>query len=134
MTVPASGCAGIGLVEVLVSIVVASVGVLAAASVTIAITSQTRIARAYADRVLAARAVVQEVAGLPYDSVRSSAATLVITGRPHDVARDVTSPDPRLKRVRVTVSSSAGAEMVFETLLARGRPLPVAPWQTASAC
>ena len=133
MTDPTQRCrdtddqTGLGLIEVVVAVLVFSIGVLAAAGVSLSIGSQARLARWDTDRAVAARSTLEGLGQAGYASAASGRALLVLGQRAYQVTRTVTLLAPRLKHVRVTVTPPAGrAPAIIETRLARPRPLPSA--------
>ncbi|WP_420633613.1 prepilin-type N-terminal cleavage/methylation domain-containing protein [Candidatus Palauibacter sp.] len=122
-----SRCAGFGLVEVAVAIAVSSVGVLGAAGVAIAIASQARHSNWDTQYTLAGRKAVEAIVQEGHDRVVSGTTTLEVAGRRYQASHVVTTPEPRLKQVQVTVASPPGPTVAFEILLVRDRPLPAAP-------
>lgn len=119
--------AGISLVEVLLAIVVTSVGVLGAAGVALGIGSQALRATWDTEHALAGRSAVESLVRAGYAAAASHTSVVDIGGRRFDVSRDVTAGSPRLKHARVTVSLPPAPEAELEIVLARPRPLPAAP-------
>jgi len=122
------GQAGFGLIEVMAAVVVTTVGVLAAASGSLAIYAEANRSREDTDRALAARSTLERSAHAPFASVLGGQGTTFFAARRYVVTQVVGSLGPRLKSVQVTVASSTGqAPSIFETRVAASRPLPVAP-------
>ncbi|MDE2879153.1 hypothetical protein [Candidatus Palauibacter soopunensis] len=119
--------AGISLVEVLLAIVVTSVGVLGAAGVALGIGSQALRAAWDTEHALAGRNAVESLVRAGYAAAASHASAVDIGGRRFDVSLDVTAGSPRLKYARVTVSLPPAPEAELEIVLSRPRPLPAAP-------
>lgn len=119
--------AGFSLIEVVVSIAVASVGILGAAAVVAAIGSQVRRAAWDADRAVAARVTAQALASAGFASAASGSDTVTVGGRRYTVARVVTTRSPGLRHIALTVTPPENAGGRFEVLLARARPQPAAP-------
>ncbi len=119
---------GIGLVEVVLATAVASIGVLAAAGVSLVIGSQARLAGWETDQALAARSALEAVRQTGYARAVSGSGVVGLGPRLYRVTHAVTAPGSRLKHVRVTVAAPPGRQpAAFETRLARLRPLPAAP-------
>ncbi len=108
--------------------VVASIGVLAAASVVVAIGIQLRRATWDTDGTLAARSAIEAVMRAGYQSAGSGSFTIQVGGRSHSVSQIVTVRAPRLKHIRVSIVSPNAKDTVrFETYLAEARPLTGTP-------
>ncbi|WP_420464272.1 hypothetical protein [Candidatus Palauibacter sp.] len=121
------GAAGFGLIEVALAVTVASIGILGAAGVVLGIGSQARLAARDTDRTLAGRGVIQGLVREGHAAATSGAGIAEVGGRRHDVSRVVTTRSPRLRHVQVTITPPLGPDAAFEILLARERPMPVAP-------
>jgi len=120
--------AGFGLIELVLAVLVSSVGVVAAANVSLGIGSQARLARWDTDRSVVARNILEDLGQAGYASAVSRQVVVVLGPRQYQVTQTVTSPAPRLKHIRLAVSPPAGrAPGVVETRLAKSRPLPYAP-------
>lgn len=116
---------GFGLVEVVVALVVASVGVITVAGVALGVGAQARLAAWDTDQALAAH---NQIDALAFAGAASGTYQVALGPRVYGVSQSVSMPSPRLKHVRVTVSSVTGpAPATFETRLAKPRPPPVAP-------
>ena len=118
---------GFSLVEVLLAIVVTSVGVLGAAAVVLGIGSQALRAGWATDHTLAGRNAVESLVRAGHAAATSHASTVDVGERRFAVSHDVTQPSPRLKHARVTVSLPPAPTAEFEVVLSRPRPLPAAP-------
>ncbi|MDE2663180.1 MAG: prepilin-type N-terminal cleavage/methylation domain-containing protein [Gemmatimonadota bacterium] len=119
--------AGFSLVEVLLAIVVTSVGVLGAAGVVLGIGAQALRAARGTERTLAGRNAVESLVRAGHAVAISHTSTVDIGGRRFDVSHDVTEHPPRLKHARVTVSRPPAPAAELDIVLARPRPLPAAP-------
>ena len=119
--------AGFSLVEVLLAIVVTSVGVLGAAGVVLGIRSQALRAAWDTEHALAGRNAVESLVRAGYPAATSHTGAVDIGGRRFDVSRAVTALSSRLKHARVTVSLPPAPEAELEIVLSRPRPLPAAP-------
>lgn len=120
--------AGFGLIEVVLALLVASLGVLAAAGTVLGIGSQARLAQWDTDQALVAVLVIDNARRAGYASVPSGNGIETLGSRAYARATAVTRPIPGLEHISVTVRSALGrAAATFETRLAQPRPLPVAP-------
>ncbi len=119
--------AGFSLVEVLLAIVVTSVGILGAAGVVLGIGSQAVRAGRDTEHTLAGRNAVESLVRAGHAAATSHTSTVDIGGRRFDVSHDVSEPLPRLKHALVTVSLPAAPAAKLEIILSRPRPLPAAP-------
>ena len=119
--------AGFSLVEVLLAIVVTSVGVLGAAGVVLGIRSQALRAAWDTEHALAGRNAVESLVRAGYPAAASHTGAVDIGGRRFDVSRAVTALSSRLKHARVTVSLPPAPRAELEIVLSRPRPLPAAP-------
>ena len=119
--------AGFSLVEVLLAIVVTSIGTLGAAGVVLGIRSQALRAAWDTEHALAGRNAAESLIRAGYPAAASHTGAVDIGGRRFDVSRDVTALSSRLKHARVTVSLPPAPEAELEIVLSRPRPLPAAP-------
>lgn len=119
--------AGFSLVEVLLAIVVTSVGVLGAAGVVLGIRSQALRAAWDTEHALAGRNAVESLVRSGYAAAASHTGVVEIGGRRFNVSRTVTARSARLKHGRVTVSLPPAPAAELEIVLSRPRPLPAAP-------
>lgn len=119
--------AGFSLVEVLLAIVVTSVGVLGVGGVALGIGSQALRAAWDTEHALAGRNAVESLVRAGYAAAASRTGAVEVGGRRFDVSLDVAARSPRLKHARVTVSLPPAPEAELEIVLSRSRPLPAAP-------
>lgn len=119
--------AGFSLVEVLLAIVVTSVGVLGAAGVVLGIGSQALRAAWDTEHALAGRNAVESLVRAGYAAAASHTSVVNIGGRRFGLSHDVAERSLRLKHVRLTVSLPPAPEAELEIVLSRPRPLPAAP-------
>ncbi|WP_428276127.1 type IV pilus modification PilV family protein [Candidatus Palauibacter sp.] len=121
--------AGFSLVEVLLAIVVTSVGVLGAAGVVLGVGSQALRAAWDTEHALAGRNAVESLVRAGYAAAASHTSVVDVGGRRFDVSHDVAERSPRLKHAHVTVSlpPATAPEAELEIVLSRPRPLPAAP-------
>lgn len=118
---------GFSLIEVLIAIVVASVGIVGASAIVLGITAEMRRASWNTDHTLAGRAALDSLIQTGFASTVSGSGTAEVRGRQYEVSFDVTSPSQRLRHVRLTAGLPNGPRIVLETRLSRPRPLPPAP-------
>ena len=118
---------GFSLVEVLLAIVMTSVGVLGAAGAVLGIGSQALRAERETEHTLAGRNGVESLVRAGHAAATSHASTVDIGGRRFRVSHGVAEPSPRVKHARVTVSRPPAPAAELDIVLARPRPLPGAP-------
>ena len=118
---------GFSLVEVLLAIVVTSVGVLGAAAVVLGIGSQALRAGRETEHTVAGRNAVESFVRAGHAAATSRTSTVDIGGRQVDISQDVTEPSPRLKYARVTASRASAPAAELDIVVVRPRPLPAAP-------
>lgn len=119
--------AGFSLVEVLLAIVLTSIGVLGAAGVVLGIGSRALRAAWDTEHALAGRNAAESLLRTGHAAAASHTSTVDIGGHRFDVSYDVTEPSPRLRHARVTVSLPPAPAADLNVLLSRPRPLPAAP-------
>lgn len=118
---------GFSLVEVLLAIVVTSVGVLGAAGVVLGIGSQALRAERDTQHAHAGRNATESLVRAGHAAATSHTSTVDIGERRFDIRHDVTESSPRLRHARVTVFVPSVPAAEFEIVLVRPRPLPAAP-------
>jgi len=126
------GESGLGLVEVLVSVAILSIGVLAIARAGIQVGTQLGESRLDTEEALVARQVMDRLRTGPFAAIRDGTDTVMVGSRAYVVTRTVTSPTSRLKLVDLSISTddpalAATASRVFSSRVHATRPLPVAP-------
>jgi len=109
---------GFSLVEVIVAIVVLSVGVLAMAASTGYIASEVRSSTFSTQRAVARRQIIEELRAIPFDSVKNSTSARTV-GR-YSLQWSVTNVNTNLKSVLVIANGPAargngGRTMVVDT-------------------
>ena len=120
---------GLGLIEVLVSMVLVSVGLLALAGSSLQVGQQNRLSASRTGESLAAQQAMEIVRSRGYATTTSGIGTVSIGNRAYRVTRAVTSPSPRIKVVRLTVMSRSAVSTprVFTSRVYANRQLPTAP-------
>ncbi len=123
-----SDSAGIGLIEVLVSLIIMAVGMLAIAGISLQVGAQNRWSTWQTDQAMAAQQVMERLQRVGYTGTANGTDTVSVGNRSYVVNRVVSQPAPRVKRVQLTVVSSQGAApRVFVSRIYETRQLPVAP-------
>jgi prepilin-type N-terminal cleavage/methylation domain-containing protein len=119
---------GMGLIEVLASLIIMSVGMLAIAGISLQVGAQNRWSTWQTDQALAAQQVMERLQRIGYAAVSSGTDTISVGNRRYVVNRVVGQPAPRVKRVQLTVLSSQGAvPRTFVSRIYENRPLPTSP-------
>ncbi len=118
---------GIGLVEVLIALIILSVGLLSVAGISLSVGAQTSWATWETDQSLAAQEVLERVQREGYENAESGTETVTIGNREYDVTREVEDVANRVKEVRLSISSEHASERVFVTRVYKPRPLPPPP-------
>jgi Tfp pilus assembly protein PilV len=116
-----------GLMEVLVAMVLMSVGMLAVAGISMQVATQNRWSNWQTDQSLAAQEVLERVQRAGYDAAVSGTDTVTVGNRTYNVQRTVTTLGNRVKEVRVTVVSPNIRSRDFTTRVYEPRQLPTAP-------
>jgi len=120
---------GLGLIEVLVSMVLLSVGVMALAGTSLQVAEQNRLSASRTGESLAAQQVMETLRHRGYVAATSGSGTVLVGNRAYRVVRAVTSPAPRVKRVQLTVTSltAPSTPRLFTSRVYRSRQIPTAP-------
>lgn len=120
------GEGGLTLIEVVVAVLVLSVGLLAVAGMTLSAGTQARRAGLYTDRTLLAQERLGRIAaqGWHGTTVGTTVETVERGGTVWEVTQEVTLPAPGYKEVTLTVGGISGmADAGVTVRLARPRPL-----------
>ncbi len=118
---------GLTLVEVVVALLVLSVGLLAVAGMTLSVGTQVRRAGLYTDQNLVAQERLDRAAARGWNgtSTGTTVDTVVRNGVEWEVTEIVSDLSARLRQVEVTVGGNATVpDRTFTLRLARPRPLP----------
>lgn len=120
---------GLGLIEVLVSMILLSVGMMAIAGISLQVGTQNRLSMTQTDQSLAAQQVMEALQRSGYAATTSGTDTVSVGTRTYLVTRTVTTPTQRVKLVQLTVTSQSGLSTprVFTSRVYERRQLPVAP-------
>ena len=97
----AKGTEGFSLVELMVALVILSVGMLALAATTGYLITQVQVSNLRTERATAVQQVVEELRATPFDNIASRAQGSAQTVGDFDVWWRVSTPASNLKRVRV---------------------------------
>lgn len=117
--------AGFSLVEVLIALLVLTIGMLAVAGLASTVAQQTREGSWRSDQTLVAQQVVMEVVQDGYASASSYQDTLPMGGHEWPVQVTVTTVATDLKEVEVEVEGRGGMDArTYTTRLHRRVPLP----------
>lgn len=127
----AAGAEGLGLIEVLIAIVILSIGMMAIAGISLQVAAQNSMSTWQTDQSLAAQLVMERLQGwgYGYGTAASGTDTVMVGNRTYLVNRLVTNPAPRVRDVKLTVISPAGraSSRVFVSRIYANRQLPAAP-------
>ncbi|MDX1394843.1 MAG: prepilin-type N-terminal cleavage/methylation domain-containing protein [Gemmatimonadota bacterium] len=120
---------GLGLIEVLVSMIILSVGMMAIAGISLQVGTQTKLSTSQTDQSLAAQQVMETLLGGGYAAAASGSDTVSVGNRVYQVTRSVTSPTSRVKLVQLTVTpiTGNGSARVYTSRMYENRQLPAAP-------
>lgn len=118
---------GFGLVEVLMAVVVFSIGVIGVAGATSGIAAQEDLGLWSTDQGLLAHHARADLARSGFAALSSGRFAIALGHRSYDVTRTVTPAAPGLKEVHLTIRDALGRTSSIHTRVAAGRPLPVAP-------
>ena len=120
---------GLGLIEVLVSLIILSVGMMAIAGVSLQVGTQTKLSTWQTDQSMAAEQVMESLQRAGYAAAASGSDTVSVGNRVYQVTRVVSSPLTRVKLVQLTVTPLTGtaSARVFTNRMYDNRQLPAAP-------
>jgi Tfp pilus assembly protein PilV len=123
---------GLGLVEVLVSMIILSVGVLAIAGISLQVGTLNALSTSQTDQSLAAQQVMESMQAAGYANASSGSDTITVANRRYVVTTSVTTPSLRVKLVQLTVTAAGnrGRQIsagVYTGRIYDARQLPSAP-------
>jgi Tfp pilus assembly protein PilV len=123
---------GLGLIEVLVSMVILSVGMLAIAGISLQVGTQNALSTNQTDQSLAAQQVMETLQAIGYTNVASGTDTVTVGTSSYVVTRSVTTPTTRVKLVQLTVTPAnsrvyRSTARVYTGRIYETRQLPAAP-------
>ena len=122
--------AGLGLIEVLVAMIILSVGVLAIAGISVQVGTQNSMSTSQTDQALAAQQVMEALHLTGFAATSSGTDTISVGNRRYIVTRTVTTPTTRVKLIQLTVTSARNrmtSPRVFTSRMYQNRQLPSAP-------
>jgi prepilin-type N-terminal cleavage/methylation domain-containing protein len=96
--------AGFGLVEILITMLILSVGLLALTTISAGVASQTRISAERTAQAMAAQQVLEDYTRRGYAAATSGVDTVQISGRAYVVSSTVTDPSSRVRQVSSVVN------------------------------
>ena len=96
--------AGFGLVEILITMLILSVGLLALTTITAGVASQTRISAERTAQAMAAQQVLEDYARRGYAAAASRVDTVQVSGRSYVVTSTVTDPSSRVRQISAVVN------------------------------
>ena len=116
---------GFGLVEILIAMVLLTVGLLALTSITASVASQTRISAEKTAQAMAAQQVLEDYTRRGYTAATSGVDTIQVGGRPYVVTSTVTDPSSRVRQISSVVSGRGPtAARTFVTRIYNPIPVP----------
>ena len=120
---------GLGLIEVLVAMIILSVGMMAIAGISLQVGTQNTLSTSQTDQSLAAQQVMESLQRAGYAAATSGVDTVSVGNRQYVVTRAVTTPNSRVKLVQLTVTSRNGiaSPRVYTSRIYETRQLPAAP-------
>lgn len=120
---------GLGLIEVLVSMIILSVGMMAIAGISLQVGTQNKLSTSQTDQALAAQQVMESLQRVGYAATTNGSDTVSVGNRQYLVTRAVSTPNNRVKLVQLTVTSMNGqaSTRVFTGRIYQNRQLPAAP-------
>lgn len=95
---------GFGLVEILIAMLVLSVGLLALTTITAGVASQTRISAERTSQAMAAQQVLEDYARRGYAAAASGVDTVNLAGQQYIVTTTVTDVGTRVRQVSALVT------------------------------
>ncbi|MFQ5689647.1 MAG: hypothetical protein ACE5HQ_05190 [Gemmatimonadota bacterium] len=123
-----AGEAGFGLAEILIALVVLSIGLIGMAGLSASVGREARLAGRQTDQALAAQQVLEGIHSSGYAAAVAGTDTVTIGNRKYIVVRRAQDVAPRVRQVQVTVTPPGGAHArTFTTRLYQARPLPSPP-------
>ena len=108
---------GFGLVEILITMVILSVGLLALTTITAGVASQTRISAERTAQAMAAQQVLEDYTRRGYAAATGRVDTVQVSGQSYIVTSTVTDPSSRVRQVSAVVTGRGPA--IARTYVAR---------------
>ena len=120
---------GLGLIDVLVSLMLLSIGVLSVAGTSRSVGEQVRLSSVRTDQSAVALQTMATLRRRGYAAATGGAGIVFLGRRAYRVSRTVTSSGQRVKVVRLTVTPESGppTPRIFTSRVYATRPLPSAP-------
>ena len=119
---------GVGLIEVMVALILLTVGILAVAGIGLQVAAQNRWSHWQTDETLAAQEVLERLQRAGYAAATSGTDTVTIGQNTYRITRAVTQVANRVRQVQVTVASASGGRTrTFTSRLYAPRQLPAPP-------
>jgi hypothetical protein len=117
---------GFGIVETLIAFTILVIGLLAVSGLTLASSTQARIADRWSDVATAGQLTIETVQFRGYDSAVSGTDTVSVGGRDYPVTLTVTNVSSRVREVQVVVDGMGPATVrTFTARVYRPRSLPM---------
>ena len=124
---------GFGIVETLIAFTILVIGLLAVSGLTLASSTQARIADRWSDIATAGQLTIETVQFRGYDSATSGTDTVSVGGRDYPVTLTVTKVSSRVREVVAVVDGTGPASVrTFTARVYRPRSLP-APYDPSGA-
>jgi Tfp pilus assembly protein PilV len=122
---------GLGLIEVIVAMLILSVGMMAIAGISLQVGTQNKLSTSQTDQSLAAQQVMETLQQAGYAATTNGADTVTVGNRRYLVRRAVTTPTSRVKLVQLTVSAVTANGLttprVYTSRIYESRQLPAPP-------
>lgn len=116
---------GFGIVETLIAFTILVIGLLAVSGLTLASSSQARVADRWSDVATAGQIAIEMIQFQGYDSATNRTDTVSVGGTDYPVALTVTNISSRVREVQAVVDASGPASMrTFTARVYRPRSLP----------
>ncbi len=117
---------GFGIVETLIAFTILVIGLLAVSGLTLASSTQARVADRWNDVATAGQIAIEMVQFRGYDSATNRTDTVSVSGKDYPVTLTVTSISSRVREVQAVVDASGPASMrTFTARVHRPRSLPM---------
>lgn len=116
---------GFGLVETLIAFTILVIGLLAVSGLTLAASTQARLADRWSDIATAGELTIENVQFMGYAAATDGTDTVSVGGRDYPVTLTVTDLSPRVREVQVVVDGAGPASRrTFTARVYRPRTLP----------
>lgn len=116
---------GFGIVETLIAFTILVIGLLAVSGLTLASSTQARIADRWSDMATAGQLTIETVQFRGYDSATNRTDTVSVGGRDYTVTLTVTNVSSRVREVEAVVDGAGPASVrTFMARVYRPRSLP----------